>query len=151
MSQKHRMGCTWDCCARYGSSLRQLSLHSFHHQHLRSDGDSTFPANFASLSHLRELTLPVQALLPATADDFRPSPTDDDEYEYYEEPEPEEDEDDVKTQTVSLCRQLPYSLQHLIITDDWHLRADTIRLDEELLNLMLDLQFSELLSIRVRR
>ena len=136
---------------RYGSNIRQLTLHSCYHQHLRSDGDSTFPANLASLSHLRELTLPVQALLPATADDFRPPPTDDDEYEYYEEPEPEEDEDAVETPTVSLCRQLTYSLQHLIITDDWHLRADTIRPDEELQNLMLDPQFSELLSIRVRR
>jgi hypothetical protein len=57
----------------------------------------------------------------------------------------------VNTPTASLRQILPHSLQRLRIIDDWHLWADAIRLDMELSDLILDPQFAELRSIRVRR
>jgi hypothetical protein len=96
----------------------------------------------------------VEALLPETPRVYRAPSPDEYDYEYgydYEGDEEEEDPGDVEIPPVSLCQQLPYSLQHLIIIDDHYLQGDTIRLDGELRNLMLDAQFSKLRAIRVRR
>ena len=141
---------------RHGSNLRKLTLNYYRGMHGSSDVQSN-QTNLASLKHLRELTLPVEALLPETPRVYTPPPFDEFDPEYYGySPEDEDDRSDsqapaVEIPPVPLCRLLPHSLQHLIIMDDFYLWADTVRLDEELRSLMLDPQFSELRAIRVRR
>lgn len=115
------------------------------------------PISLASLSQLRNLTLPVEALLSGPAGEYSVPAT----AEAGHDDEGLEDEQDiadlhapghgVNTPTSSLCQLLPHSLQRLRIIDDWNLWADAVRLDLELRTLILDPQFSELRSIRVRR
>jgi hypothetical protein len=144
---------------RHGSSLRKLTINYYRRGGgLSSDGPPT-QTNLASLSHLRELTLPVEALLPETPKVWSPPEFDEFDPEYYDEglraasvlSDLQASQRAVGLPPVSLCRLLPHSLQHLIIIDDFYLWADAVRLDEELRNLMLDPQFSELRVIRVRR
>jgi hypothetical protein len=142
---------------RHGSNLRNLALNYYRGMMHRSSDVKSNQTNLASLKHLRELTLPVEALLPETPRVYTPPSPDEFDPEYYGySPEDEDDHSDSQAPAVeippaSLCRLLPHSLQHLIIIDDFYLWADAVRLDEELRNLMLDPQFSELRAIRVRR
>jgi hypothetical protein len=115
--------------------------------------------NLASLSHLRELTLPADALLPEAPRVLPVPEFDEFDPEYYDEGlrneailrHLHEAEHRVEIPTASLCQLLTHSLQHLIIIDDRFSQADKVRLDEEIRNLMLDSQFSELRAIRLKR
>jgi hypothetical protein len=119
------------------------------------------------LTHLRSLTLPLEAVLSETVGEH-PVPAIDDgqnsessDADGNEDEESLDDEDDVRsshppgqglnTPTVPLHQLLPSSLRHLRIIDDWGLWTDAIRLDVELRDLMLLPHLSELRSIRVKR
>jgi len=139
---------------KHGSKLQKLCLDNPVVDFF-TGSPSTTAMNLASLSHLRSLTLPLEALLSSPAGEYSvPAP---DEVSHDDDNDDDEFSDShapghgVNTPTVSLCQLLPTSLQRLRIIDDWHLWADAIRLDMELRNLILDPQFSELRSIRVRR
>jgi hypothetical protein len=135
---------------KHGSKLQKLRLDTAA-THFLPGRPSTALLNLASLSHLRSLTLPVEALLSEPAGEYNVPATEeagDDDEEFINLHAPGQG---VNTPTASLRQILPHSLQRLRIIDDWHLWADAIRLDMELSDLILDPQFAELRSIRVRR
>jgi hypothetical protein len=138
---------------KHGSKLQKLRLDNPAIQFLPGK-PSTTSLNLASLSDLRSLTLPVEALLSEPAGEYSVPATheaghdddDDDEFRNLHAPG-----HGINTPTSPLRQLLPHSLQRLRIIDDWHLWADAVRLDLELRDLILDPRFSELRSIRVRR
>lgn len=135
---------------KHGSKLQKLRLDN-PTIHYLSDKPSTTPINLASLSNLRYLTLPVEAILSEPAGEYIVPASgeacdDDDEFSDLHAMG-----HGVNTPTASLCQLLPCSLQRLRIIDDYHLWADAVRLDKELRDLILDPRFSELRSIRVSR
>lgn len=149
--------------SRHGSRLRKVKLNSSGIR-LPSAEPSTL-INLSSLTHLRSLSVPVEAVLTEPAGNYSvPADEDDHNIDMSDGPgddEGMEDEDDFRnshapgqglnTPTVSLYQLLPQSLRRLKIIDDWNLWADAVRLDMELHDLMLHPHFSELRSIRVRR
>jgi hypothetical protein len=138
---------------KHGSKLQKLSLDNPVVDFFTGN-PSTTAMDLASLSHLRSLTLPLEALLSGPAGEYSVPATDvashddDDDDEFSGSHAPGHC---VNTPTASLRQLLPHSLQRLRIIDDWHLWADAIRLDMELRNLILDTRFFEPRSIRVRR
>ena len=164
-----RVDIDWDgigtALIQYGSQLRKIRLDT--HKVRLPSLEKRGLINLATLSHLRSLTLPVEAVLAEPAGEHLvPATGYDQNYDlsHADETEDEEcldDEDDfwsshppgegLNTPTVPLHQLLPRSLRHLRIVDDWDLRTDAIRLDMELRNLMLLPHFSELRSIRIKR
>jgi hypothetical protein len=164
-----RVDMDWDAIGsaltQYGSKLRKIRLDT--HKVRLPSLEQRGLINLATLSHLRSLTLPVEAVLsepvgehlvPASNHDQDRDPS---HAENTEDEEFLDDEDDfwsshppgegLNTPTVPLHQLLPCSLRHLRIIDDWDLWTDAIRLDVELRRLMLLPDFSELRSIRVKR
>jgi hypothetical protein len=150
---------------QYGPKLRKIRLDSSKIK-LPSTMQRGLSA-LAPLTHLRSLTLPLEAVLSETVGEH-PVPAIDDgqnsessDADGNEDEESLDDEDDVRsshppgqglnTPTVPLHQLLPSSLRHLRIIDDWGLWTDAIRLDVELRDLMLLPHLSELRSIRVKR
>jgi hypothetical protein len=160
---------TWTDIGRtlslHGSKLRKIRFNCRDRGDSRSrHAEENKLINLASLTHLEALTLPIEAILhgpegkyvvPA-AERYQAAPG------YAEDQHDALGDEDVfrtlhssgqglNTPTTPLSQILPKSLKHLRIMDDWDLYADAIRLDLELRDLMLNREFSELRTIRVRR
>lgn len=148
---------------RYGSQLRKLRIDNSKSSLLSPKEFGLI--NLASLSHLRSLFLPVEAVLQESAGEYDIPDTklgdygasantnmhdmDTEEEEYFRDLHTPEQ--GLNTPTIPLHQLLPQSLKYIRITDEWDLWADATRLDIELRDLMLHPQFSELRAIRVRR
>jgi hypothetical protein len=157
---------TWTDVGRtlslHGPNLRKISFDTRDHGWEPTEQNELI--NLASLSHLKSLTLPIEAILDEPEGEYVVPAN---EYEvaapgYAVEPdEGLEDDDDfwalhppgqgLNTPTTPLTQILPKSLRYLRIMDDFHLFADAVRLDLELRDLMLSPEFCELRTIRVRR
>jgi hypothetical protein len=100
--------------------------------------------DLTSLSHLRSLALPIEAVLSAPVGPYRISANG-------QAITPQRAGKGLESPTAPLNLILPSSLRHLRIMDDWNLVVDAIRLDEQLHTLTLDPSFSKLRPVRVRR
>jgi hypothetical protein len=149
----------------HGSKLRKIRFNCRDRGDSRSrHAEENKLINLASLSHLKALTLPIEAILhgpegkyvvpaaeryqaaPGYAEDQHDALGDEDEFRSLHPPG-----QGLNTPTTPLSQILPKSLKHLRIMDDWDLYADAIRLDLELRELMMSPEFSDLRTIRVRR
>lgn len=149
-------GLQWDAIGaaltRYGSNLHKIKLDNFAPRLSSAQRPDSF-LNLASLSHLRSLTLPVEAILQAPEGDDNVSAT----YEAIHSGVHTEDgyghapRQGVNTPTVPLSQLFPPSIMRLRITDDWGLWVDAVRLDMELRKLVLNPRFPDLRSIHARR
>jgi hypothetical protein len=160
---------TWTDVGRtlslHGSKLRKIRFDCLNRGSARSrHAEENKLINLASLSHLKALTLPIEAILhgpegkyvvpdaeryqaaPGYAEDQHDALGEEDEFRSLHSPG-----QGLNTPTTPLSQILPKSLKHLRIMDDWDLYVDVIRLDLELRDLMLNSEFSELRTIRVRR
>jgi hypothetical protein len=160
---------TWTDIGRtlslHGSKLRKIRFDCLNRGNARSrHAEENKLINLASLSHLKALTLPIEAILhgpegkyvvpdaeryqaaPGYAEDQHNALGEEDDFRNLHVPG-----QGLNTPTAPLSQILPKSLKHLRVMDDWDLYTDAIRLDLELRDLMLSPDFSELRTIRVRR
>jgi hypothetical protein len=128
----------------FGKSLRKIHFDAAPSPLKSTPGDSLI--DLTSLSHLRSLALPIEAVLSASVGPYWISVNGQAITFPFQEAGK-----GLETPTAPLNLILPFSLRHLRIMDDWNKVVDAVRLDRQLCNLMLDPSFSKLRSVRVRR